>query len=730
MASNAEDNQGAIELNSYWLALKRRWLPLVAVSTTVFGLVSLATVMQKPTYEAEGKLLLSKKDRVSSLTDLTEQNREISGLTQSSNPLDTEAEILRSVPLVQKTINTLNLKDGKNRPLTIDQFLNQLKAKGIRGTDVLEVSYRGSSPRESAAIVNVLMQSYLDNNIRVNRAEATAARKFITKQLPDVEARVAAAEVDLQRFKEANQVVDLEEEAKVAVSDLSKLSEAATQAQAQLGDVSSRSQSIQAQIGLTPSQAVTLTTLSQSASAQEVLKQYREVQDQLAVQRTRYRAGHPEIAALARKEAALSQQLQTRILQALGGGKELIADQDLQVGALKQNLTEDLVKTEAERWGLVSRVSTLNAAIANYQARMGLLPRLEKRQRELERRLQVARVTYEQLLKRLQEVEVAENQNVGNARIVSKAIEPTRPIAPRVPLNLALGVVAGVMAGVLAAFILDAIDKSVKTAEEAEKLTDYPLLSVIPLVSSKHQGRDRSDPSALPVRDFPFSSIRTNFEMLQTTLGFTLSDQPLKVILVTSAISGEGKSFIAANLATATAQMGRRVLLIDADMRQPSQHTIWQQINLKGLSDVLVEQATLDEVMTEVHPNLSLLTSGTLPPNPIALLDSQRFAALIASVQQTYDFVILDTPALNLVPDGLTIGKFVDGVLFVVRPQVADSGDVTQAKTLLSQSCHRVLGMVVNGCMPGKKSGYGYHPLPDITPQVMPELLVGDQIKH
>ncbi|MCY7392760.1 MAG: polysaccharide biosynthesis tyrosine autokinase, partial [Leptolyngbyaceae cyanobacterium CAN_BIN12] len=435
------------------------------------------------------------------------------------------------------------------------------------------------------------------------------------------------------------------------------------------------------------------------------LVEYQQVQDQLAVQRTRYRPEHPEIIVLLRKEAALKQQLEARIAQVLQGSGT-VTNQDLQITSLKQAITQDLVKAEAERSGLASRAAVLNQAMTNYRSRTSVLPQLEQQQRELERRLQIARSTYEQLLKRLQEVELAENQNIGNVRIVSSGRVPQKAVASSKHLSLALGGVMGILAGALTALMLDAIDKSVKTADEAQKLAGYPLLGIIPIMSGKNGNRDER--MTLPARDNPCSFIGNSFEMLQTSLGFTVSDQPLQVILVASAVSGEGKSFIAANLAIATAQMGRRVLLIDADMRQPSQHRIWQQMNLKGLSDILVDQANFPEIISSPYANLDILTSGTTPPNPIALIDSKRLASLIKSVTEAYDFIIFDTPGLTLAPDALTLGKLVDGILFVVRPGVADSASVKQAKTLLAQSGQRVLGMVVNGGALGRANAKLY----------------------
>lgn len=705
MQSLPNEPQESINFQAVWLSMRRRWIPLTAVTMAVVGGAAVSTYLQKPTYEAEGKLLLSKTDRVSSLTDFTEKAREITGLTYNSSPLDTEAEVVRSTPLIEKTIASLQLQDKNGQLLDAEQMQKQIKAKGSRGTDVLTVSYRGNNPTEVANVVNALMEHYLENNVRVNRAEAVAARDFIRKQLPDVEGRVRTAEAALRQFKEANQVVALQEEARVAVQGMNDLTNEINRTRANLADAASRTIALQQQIGLTSAQAIAFTSLSQSTAVQQVLTEYRQIQNQLAIQRTRYQPDHPEIMGLLRKEAALKQQLELRITEALRT-TEPISDQDLQLSTLKQGITEDLVKVEAERLGLADRVVVLSNALRQYQTRANSLPQLEQSQRELERRLQVAQTTYEQLLKRLQEVELAENQNVGNARIISSARVPKESIAPRKSLNLALGGILGIVAGILTALLLDAIDKSVKTVAEAQRLTGYPLLGVIPWAGGKYASPNRDTSAPLPARDYPASFIGTSFEMLQTTLGFTMSDHPLRMIAVSSALSDEGKSFIAANLAIATAQMGRRVLLVDADMRRPSQHTIWQRLNLKGLSDVLVDQANFPEIINSPYANLDVLTAGTAPPNPVALLDSQRLAAMLDMATQTYDFIIFDTPALTLAPDALTLSKLVDGILFVVRPKVADSASVNQAKALLAQAGQTVLGMVVNGVSEREKNPY------------------------
>jgi succinoglycan biosynthesis transport protein ExoP len=192
MSPNHED-QDSLDLQRYWLILKRRWLPGFLAIGSVFGLTAALTYLQKPVYEAEGTLLFKKTNQVSSLSGMTEKAGELSGLTQMSNPLDTETEILRSTPLVNRTITQLKLKNAEGKPLKVEEFLKKLKVKSIRGTDVLDLSYRSTDAKEAAEVVNLLAKNYMENDVRTNRAEAVAAREFINKELPKIESRVLEA---------------------------------------------------------------------------------------------------------------------------------------------------------------------------------------------------------------------------------------------------------------------------------------------------------------------------------------------------------------------------------------------------------------------------------------------------------------------------------------------------------------------------------------------------------
>jgi len=259
--------------------------------------------------------------------------------------------------------------------------------------------------------------------------------------------------------------------------------------------------------------------------------------------------------------------------------------------------------------------------------------------------------------------------------------------------------VMGLLLALAVAFALDLSDRSIKTVREARELFGFTLLGVIPNLSKV--GRiDSSEERLVPrvvVKDSPFSATAGVYQMLQANLKFLGSDEQIKTIIVTSSVFQEGKSEVAANLAAVIAQGGRRVLLVDSDLRHPIQHQVWQLTNASGLSNVIVNQTSLDIAIQNVLPNLDVLSSGVVPPNPVALLDSKRMAFLIDTFSQAYDFVIFDAPPLSGIADAAVLGKMADGILLVVRPGTVDFTSAQAAKEFLLQTNQNVLGMVING---------------------------------
>jgi len=704
--NTSQEQDLSVDLSKYWHIIQKRWVPTSIVIGSVLGLTTIITFVQKPIYEAQGKLVFSKRDAASSLSSLAniaDKVGELGGLTNTSNPVDTESEIIRSYPIVSKTINSLGLKNPQGEDMTSDSFLRNLNLKTLRGTDVLQISYRSTNPQEAANVVNTIIKHYLDSNVNTNRSEAKAAKEFLSSQLPKVEEQVKEAEVNLRKFKEKNKLVALDVEAKSGIESVSKLYDTINEIQGQLAAVETRSQSLQNEMKLNTQEAVDLTALSQSASVQQALTEYQSVQRDIAVARTTYSDQHPTVVSLALKEEALKKELESRVAQTIGSPKSL-PQQSRQVGLLTQSLTQDLVKSEVEKLALSSQLEELQKIYTDNRKRLDSLPKLEQEQIQLQRQLSVAQGTYEQLLKQFQIVQILESQNVGNARLVEDALVPSRAVSPIILLNLGLGVFLAILLGLGTALVLESMDRSVKNIEEAKLLLDLPLLGTVPLINGESNKKIGSSEQNSPSIERSYA-LTNSFEILRTNITFSVPDQKLQVILVTSATAGEGKSFVAANLATVMSEKGMKGLLVDADMRRPRQHKIWEVFNVKGLSNILINQTDLEDAILHPLPNLDLLTAGTYPPNPITLLDSHSMKDLIDKAKSHYDFVIIDAPPLMAVADPLVIGKFVDGLLLVVRLGQVHSEEVSMAKSLLDQSKTTILGMMLNGI--SEQNSYG-----------------------
>ncbi len=694
--SNIEE----IDIQKYFQVIKRRWLPALGVFVLSVTVASLYALSRKPIYTAEASVMI-KSNRTSSLTGLSEDLGRLEALTHNNNPLDSQARIVTSNPVLRETIKKLDLRDEDGEVIPISDLAEQLNVEGIKGSDILLISYADRDPQKAAKIVNTVIDNYIKKNVAANQEEAQTASKFLASQLPNAEKSVGEAELKLRQFKEKNRIIALQAEATASVETITKLEEQISQLQAQLAHVTARLANLRAQAQVEPKKAVISAQLSQTPGIQKVLTQLQEAQSNLALEKTRFQANHPTIVNLEERVAALKNLLNQRTTQ-IAGSSQQIEQKNLQLGELRQNLIAQITQAEAEEDGLKQQIASLSNKFDAYRQRADSLPRLEQTQRELERKVKAAQSTYQTLLTKVQEINVAENQKIPNARIISAALVPDYPQGPRKILFIIGGGAAGVLLGIITGFGLDLIDRSVKTVKEAKEVLKYTLLGVIPASGKHHKnhssiaGANRVVPRLIE-RDIPYFPVGNAYQILQANLKFLCSDTQLKSIVVTSSVAKEGKSEVAANLALVMASVGRRVLLVDADMRHPIQHHTWGLTNALGLSNVIIDRVNIDAAVQQVAPNLDVLCSGVIPPNPMALLDSQRMAKLMNTFKQKYDFVIFDTPAVVGTADAAILNEHTDGILLVVRPGVVDLDSANVAKDYLTQSNQKVLGIVING---------------------------------
>lgn len=704
---NYKDYIEQIDLQRYWLVIKRRWLATSVVALLCVAAATYLALTEKSRYRASGQILVKGRDRSATLTGIAPELTTQETLGRETSALATQQQLMQSSDVLTEVIDELELESSEGDLLAPDVLRQGLSLRPLPGTNIVQLTYEAADPKFAAAVINSLMATYIDKNIENNRLEARAAREFIETELPRSQAAVNAAAEQLRLFRVRNEVVNLEQEAEATVDLLQAVENEMRGFQSALAANSAQISTLESQLDLSSQEAQELSKLTSAQSVQEALTDLAEVQAQLAVQGANYTENHPIVANLRRQEAALLTLLNSRVEGVIDRAySDNVSDYEF--SPIESGITNNLLQARVEQQSLEQRVQDLEDTREQYLRWSEVLPTLEKEELEIRNDLSSAQQEYDLLSGRLQEVKLAENQTIGTAQIQEIATIPTMAIDNRnkqIKLIIA-GTGAGVLLGVATAFVLDLLDKSVKTAKDAEALLGYTLLGLIPKFTTSADEATQ-DGAVLPASGGISPRIVTQsgaqpliaaaYQMLQANLKFIRSDHPLRIFVVSSSVAREGKSEVSANLAVSMAQVGRRVLLIDADMRSPSQHHLWNVINRIGLSHVLVGEGKLQDALLPVAENVTLLPAGVVPPNPLALVDSERMAKLMAHLAQQYDYVILDSPPLIGAADAAVLGRMADGVLLIVRPRRVDSASALATKALLSRSGAEVLGFVANG---------------------------------
>jgi capsular exopolysaccharide synthesis family protein len=298
-----------------------------------------------------------------------------------------------------------------------------------------------------------------------------------------------------------------------------------------------------------------------------------------------------------------------------------------------------------------------------------------------------------------------------NVRLADEALVPSIPIRPDKPVDIAVGLLVGLILGVTLAFIRESLDRTIKTAEDIEREITVPTLAVIPLGTTSRGRYGRYFPRdakraagngdlALAILNAPGSEMAESFRVLRTSILLSNAPQPPQVLLVTSAHPSEGKTFASVNLALALAQRGSRVLLVDADLRKPN---VLKALGLSdgagpGLSSFLTGGHDIDQALQAftTAPNMSVLPSGPIPPNPAELLSSPAMEGLVRDLRQRFEHIVLDSPPLLLVTDGILLSALADGVVLVVESGTTSRGALNRARRILDRAGANTLGAVLN----------------------------------
>lgn len=699
-----------LDLGRYVLILKRRWWVMAVCGVLLMVPATLFALWQQRlprTYTAYGKLLVQRQDTQALLTGVGQEVGELQ--TISREPFNTEIALLRSSSVIEAAIKELNWRDPLTQELIDTSVFNRnLEIGQLEDTDILNIAYTSSKPEEAQEIVDTLMDVYIRRNTELNRAEVVAAREFIEGQLPDLEKQVRDVTQALQEFKQQNNIVSLESESGMLTDRLTTLTQQIEDLQTQLATAEASSQALRSQLNMDAQKALALTAAIEDPGIQEVLGNLQTTQTNLAVQQTLYTPEHPTVANLARQVNALETLLQERLDEVLQDSGQTLEVNDLHLGSVEQDFAGELVQAEITRASLSQQIQQLRTLQDQYARRIEQIPALEVQQQRLQDQVDLAQANYQRLRNRLPELVIAESQSVGISRveIIERAVVPPSTEPGFNVLYVIIGGVAGGFGGLGLVIFLELIDRSVKTIRDAEAITGHLALGAISEFTTSAERNvgalvnDELSPRLVVLRS-PESPICESYQMISAALRLRGFGDRLTSLALVSAIGEEGRSEILANLAATLAQGRRRVVVVDADLRAPSQHLLWKVPNEQGLGDILEQNTplnpeTLGPFIQTLNPYLDLLPSGKLPINPLALLDSQFMMDLVTFLSDRYDWVLIDTPPLTRAADAALIGQMVDGAVWVVRTQFVDPSLIVVARALLLKSRTPVVGIVAN----------------------------------
>src|SRR6266849_940471 len=697
------------------LLAKRKWIILSCVAT-VFAVVAIASLKMTPIYEANGSIAINKPD-----TTLNFQNSATFSLDYyDPTELDTEVKILQSDLLALQVIKELNLDHSGGAsgqapslevtpdPLQVDSahlssliggFKGSLRVALSPNTRIIEVHYRSGEPQMAANVVNTLMQTYVENNFKSRFESTMQASDWLNKQLVDLQMKVETSQEKLVRYQKEHEILGMDEKQNITTAKLDELNKALTSAESERMDKEALYRLMESgdPDAIASSAGGLDTPGSQSASA--LLENLRAKQAELHIQaadlNTQFGPSYPKLAQINNQLKEIDTQIQAemRKIASKVRGQYMTALQ-------RENMLRDALEKQKQE------ANKLNESAIQYN--------ILKRDSESYRQL------YEGLLQRMKEAGVSAGLKSNNFRIVDTARVPNGPIEPNIPRNLGFALVLGLMSGVGLAFLLEGLDNTVRTTEQAQAISGLAPLGMIPLGSKGMREGSNGKRLALAASNEavelitqvrPQSQMAESYRALRTSLLLTNLGAPPKVIMVTSALPQEGKSTTSINCAIVLAQKGVRVLLIDADLRRPSIHKTLGMGPRSGLSNVLTGSTTLQQAITRtpILPGLFILPAGTPPPNPAELLASSNMKDVLAELREQYDHIVVDTPPALSVTDAVVLSPRADAVVLVIRSGQTTKQALRRSRDILTQVNAKVVGVLLNAVDLSSPDYYYYY---------------------
>lgn len=660
MTEKVEDKK--THIRDYWrVAWQGKWT-ILAVAVVVTTLVTVATFMQTPIYRATAAIEI--QPRAKSITpsaDFTQLGVSSWSWAAEERYLNTQMEVVRSHEIARQTIDSLDLRDAPQfASLTQPEaaLASRVELRLLADTYVLQISIEDTDPKMAQRLANGVAETYIESNIQSAIKNASRVIDELYSQIEPMKAEIVAKEEKRIELARTSNYFSPDEQELSIGTRINQLENELTRLQISLGEREAMLNAIEE----IENRGGSFDSLSMVANDSIILSLKEEgmtLERQLEELSATFREGHPsrQAAAMAfrempRKIADEMEKIIAKFRTEHTVEKRRANDLQKQLRGMRQ---EGLGLSQA-----VSKIETLDAEIKDH------------------------RRIYELVTTRIKEIDLNQETLVNNIRLLQRASEPIAPVRPRKALNVVAGLMLGLFLGLGASFFIDYLDNTIRSSEDVEHYLNLPLLAMMPKTD---------DPDS--------AGMREALQTLRTSVLFASKGRSLNTVHVTSAGPGEGKSRTVVNLAKTLAHAGDRVLLIDADMRRPTVHGHFGMERDGGLTNYMMNAEGGDSWRHFLKrpaniETLDVLTCGPLPPKPVELFGSERFADMIAQVKRCYDWVVIDSPPVASLADSLVLGSLVEMTIFVIKHKQNDRVLVRRSAEALRKVNTNIIGAVLN----------------------------------